>query len=108
MTRVSLGDASLTNMLSRQSAALRSAVQQASNEVATGRHTDLAQSLRGDVSPLLAVDANLKRLEAYKATAGDAAFQTAAQQQTAPGYPAESGAFLRRRPPADYVAACPR
>lgn len=85
MTRVSLGDASLTNMLSRQSAALRSAIQQASNEVATGRHTDLAQSLRGDVSPLLAVDASLKRLEAYKATAGDAAFQTAAQQAALTG-----------------------
>lgn len=53
MIRVSLGDASLTNMLSRQSAALRTAVQQASNEVATGRQTDLAQSLRGDVSPCL-------------------------------------------------------
>lgn len=85
MTRVSLGDVSLTNLLSRQSAALRLAVQQSSNEVATGRHTDLAQTLRGDVSPLLAIDASLGRLSAFKATASDAAFQTAAQQAAVTG-----------------------
>lgn len=85
MTRLSLGDASMTNILSRQSAALRAAVQQASNEVATGRATDLAQTLRGDVSPVLAIDASLGRLAAFRATAGDAAFQTAAQQAALAG-----------------------
>lgn len=85
MTRISLGDASLTGLLARQGAALRLAVQQASNEVVTGRHTDLAQHLRGDVSPLLAIDASLGRLAAYRATAGDAAFQTAAQQAAIAG-----------------------
>lgn len=85
MTRISLGDASLTNILSRQSAALRLAVQQASNEVATGRHTDLAQTLRGDVSPLLAIDASLGRIAAFRTTAGDAAFQTSAQQAAIAG-----------------------
>jgi flagellar hook-associated protein 3 FlgL len=85
MTKISLGDASLTNLLARQSAALRMAVQQASNEVATGQHTDIAQSLRGDVSPLLAVDASLKRLESFKITSGDAAFLTSAQQAALTG-----------------------
>ncbi len=85
MTKISLGDASLTNLLARQSSALRMTVQQASNEVATGRQTDLAQSLRGDVSPLLAVDASLKRLESFKVTSGDAAFLTSAQQAALSG-----------------------
>ena len=85
MNKISLGDASLTNLLARQGAALRTAIQHASNEVATGRHTDIAQSLRGDVSPLLAVDASLKRLESFKVTSGDAAFLTSAQQAALSG-----------------------
>lgn len=85
MTKISLGDASLTNLLARQSAALRISVQQASTEVATGRKTDIAQSLRGDVSPLLAIDASLKRLEGFKITSGDAAFLTSAQQAALSG-----------------------
>lgn len=85
MTRVSLGDASMTNVLARQSAALRQSVQTAATEVATGRHGDLAQVLRGDFSPLLAIDASLSRLAAYKTTAASAAFQTAAQQSAIAG-----------------------
>lgn len=85
MARVSLGDASLTTLLARQGAALRTAVQQAATEVSTGRHTDLAKTLRGDVGPLLAIDASLGRLGAYRATAQDAAFQTAAQQAAISG-----------------------
>lgn len=85
MTRISLGDASMTNLLARQGATLRLSVQNAANEVATGRHTDLAKSLRGDVAPLLAIDASLSRLSAFKSTAGDAAFQTSAQQAAISG-----------------------
>lgn len=85
MTRISLGDASMTSLLARQGAALRLAVQNASNEVATGRHTDLANTLRGDLRPLLAIDASLGRLKAYHLTAGDAAFHTAAQQAAISG-----------------------
>ena len=80
MTRISVGDASLTNILARQSADLRGQVQRASQEVATGRHSDLGAALRGDFSPLLAIDASLARLSAYKSNTADAAFQTAAQQ----------------------------
>jgi flagellar hook-associated protein 3 FlgL len=85
MTRVSVGDASLTNILARQGAALRAEVQRASAEVTTGKHTDLAQSLRGNLSPVLAIDASLARLAAFKTTATDAAFQTAAQQSAISG-----------------------
>ncbi|OZA08841.1 MAG: hypothetical protein B7Y02_12290, partial [Rhodobacterales bacterium 17-64-5] len=85
MTRISLGDASLTNILARQGAALRTQVQDASTEVTTGRPTDLARTLRGDVSPVLALDATLARLSAYKTTGTDAALHTAAQQSAVGG-----------------------
>ncbi|MFN4193755.1 MAG: flagellin [Tabrizicola sp.] len=83
--RVSVGDASLTNILARQGADLRAQVQRAAQEVATGRSADIGKALRGDVSPLLAVDASLARLAAFKSTAADAAFQVAAQQASLQG-----------------------
>jgi flagellar hook-associated protein 3 FlgL len=85
MTRISVGDASLTNILARQGAELRSQIQRASQEVATGKPTDIGQALRGDFSPLLAIDASLSRLAAYKSSATDAAFQVAAQQSAIAG-----------------------
>ena len=80
MTRISLGDASMTNILARQGADLRAQVSRASQEVTTGRHTDIGQALRGDYSPLLAVDASLARLQSYASTTTEAASLTAAQQ----------------------------
>lgn len=85
MTRISVGDASLTNILARQGADLRGQVQRAAQEVATGRHADIGKVMRGDVAPLLAVDASLARLAAYKTNTTDAAFQTAAQQSAIAG-----------------------
>lgn len=85
MTRVSVGDASLTNILARQGAELRARVQEASQEVATGRHGDIGQVTRGDFSPLLAIDASLTRLSAYRSTATDTAFQVQAQQTAISG-----------------------
>ncbi len=83
--RLSVGDASLTNILARQGADLRGQVQRAAQEVASGKHSDLAATLRGDLSPILAIDASLSRLAAYKSTATDAAAQTAAQQSAIAG-----------------------
>jgi flagellar hook-associated protein 3 FlgL len=85
MTRLSVGDASLTNILARQGADLRAQVSRATQEVTMGRHTDLAQVLRGDVSPLLAIDASLTRLQAFRTTTQDAALQTASQQTAIAG-----------------------
>ncbi len=85
MTRISVGDASMTNILARQGADLRGQVQRASNEVATGRHDDIALVLRGDLAPVLAIDASLSRLAAFKTTTTDAAFQASAQQTTLSG-----------------------
>ncbi|WP_128514652.1 flagellin [Tabrizicola thermarum] len=85
MMRVSVGDASLTNVLARQGADLRGQVQRASQEIASGKHADIGLALRGDFSPLLAIDASLARLAAFKATTADAAFHTAAQQSSITG-----------------------
>jgi flagellar hook-associated protein 3 FlgL len=85
MTRISVGDASLTNILARQGADLRSQVNRASQEVASGKHSDIGTALRGDFSPLLAIDASLSRLSAYTSNTTDAAFQTAAQQSAVAG-----------------------
>lgn len=85
MTRISVGDASLTNILARQGADLRNQVNRASQEVASGKHTDIGAALRGDFSPLLAIDASLSRLSAYASNTTDAAFQTAAQQSAIAG-----------------------
>ena len=83
--RLTIGDASLTNILARQGADLRGQVQRAAQEVASGKHSDLGATLRGDLSPILAIDASLSRLSAYKSTANDAAVQTAAQQSALGG-----------------------
>lgn len=83
--RISVGDASLTNILARQGADLRGQVSRAAQEVASGKHADIGEALRGDFSPLLAIDASLSRLAAFGATAADAAFQTAAQQSALAG-----------------------
>lgn len=85
MTRISVGDATLTNILARQSADLRGQVQRASQEVATGKHSDIGVALRGDYSPLLAIDSSLSRLSAYTSNAAEAAFQASAQQAAVSG-----------------------
>ena len=85
MTRISVGDASLATILARQGADLRGQVLRASQEIASGKQSDIAASLRGDVSPLLAIDASLSRLSAYKSNSTDAALQTAAQQSAIAG-----------------------
>lgn len=85
MTRISVGDASLTNILARQGADLRAQIQRAASEVTSGRPDDIAMALRGDISPILAIDSSLKQLAAYKTTATDAALQTAAQQTALAG-----------------------
>ncbi len=91
MTRLSVGDASLTNILARQGAELRAQVNRAAQEVTTGQHSDLPKALRGDVSPLLAIDASLSRLAAFRTTTQDAALQTAAQQTAFAGLSSLAG-----------------
>jgi flagellar hook-associated protein 3 FlgL len=72
MSRMSVGDASLTSILQRQGAFLKGEVQRASTEVVTGRQADLGAGVRGDFSPLAAIDASLARLQGYRSTTADA------------------------------------
>ncbi|WP_309665997.1 flagellin [Tabrizicola sp.] len=74
MSRMSVGDASLTSILQRQGAFLKGEVQRASTEVVTGRQSDLGAGVRGDFSPLAAIDASLARLAGYRSTTADVAF----------------------------------
>lgn len=85
MTRVSVGDASLTQLLARQGAQLRAGVNQAAAEVASGRSTDIGQALRGDYAPLLAVDASLAQLKAYARNTAEAGLYAASQQSAIGG-----------------------
>jgi flagellar hook-associated protein 3 FlgL len=85
MSRVSVGDTSLTNILARQGADLRAQVQRASQEMASGKHADISLAVRGDISPLLAIDASLTRLQAYRSTTTDAGFHVATQQTAMTG-----------------------
>jgi flagellar hook-associated protein 3 FlgL len=72
MSRISVGDASLTSILQRQGAFLKGEVQRTSTEMVTGRQSDLGAGVRGDFSPLAAIDASLARLEGYRSTSADA------------------------------------
>ena len=80
MSRISVGDTSLTAILQRQGAFLKAEVQRASTEMVTGKQADLGASQRGDFSPLHAIDASLQRLTAYRVSTRDAAFQAQAMQ----------------------------
>lgn len=82
MNRISIGDASLTSILQRQGATLKADMQRASTEVVTGRQTDTAAAVRGDLTTLAALDASLGRLAAYRSTAADAGFLSGAMQTT--------------------------
>ena len=80
MSRLSVGDASLTSILQRQGAFLKGQVQRASTEMVTGKLTDLGAGVRGDFSPLAAIDASLSRLSGYKAATTDAGVFAQAMQ----------------------------
>lgn len=80
MTMISLGDMAQTLMLRRQNAALKSEMQAASNELTTGKVADVGQALRGDFSPLAAIDASLARLGGYRAATTEAGLMAAAMQ----------------------------
>ena len=82
MTRVSVGDASLTTILKRQGAQLKADMQRASTEMVTGRQTDVGAAVRGDFAPLAGIDASLTRLTGYRSNTAEAAFLTQSMQTT--------------------------
>ncbi len=73
VSRVGHGDASLTSILSRQSASLRAEIVRRSTELTTGLHRDMGAAVGGDFSALAAVEHSLARLKGHAANTTEAA-----------------------------------
>lgn len=80
MSLVSLGDMAQSFLLRRQNVALKSDLQRLSTELTTGRVTDTAARVSGDLVPLSGIDATLARLKGYGSVATEAALFTGAMQ----------------------------
>lgn len=80
VSRVGHGDASLTAILSRQSATLRAEIERRSTELVSGLHRDMGTAVGGDYSALAGVEQSLARLKGYAATTAEAALYTDAMQ----------------------------
>ncbi len=93
VSRVGHGDASLTVILSRQSATLRAEIERRSTELVSGLHRDMGTAVGGDFSALSAVEQSLARLKGYAATSSEAALYSDAMQ-TALGVISDGAADL--------------
>lgn len=80
VSRVGHGDASLTTILSRQTAQLRAEIERRSTELTTGLHRDLGAAVGGDFSALAAVEQSLARLKGHAAGTAEAALFADAMQ----------------------------
>ena len=76
VSSVGHGDASLTTILSRQSANLRAEIERRSTELSTGPHRDMGAAVGGDFSALAAVEHSLARLKGHAASTTEAALLT--------------------------------
>lgn len=93
VSRVGHGDASLTSILSRQSASLRAGIERHTAELTTGLHRDMGAAVGGDFSALAAVEHSLARLKGHAAMTTEAALFTDAMQ-TALGVISDDAAEL--------------
>ncbi len=76
----SLGDLSSTFLFSRQTNALKTDVQRHSTELATGKTTDISQTLRGDYRAVASIERRMGLAQAEKLAIAEAkGFATAAQ-----------------------------
>jgi flagellar hook-associated protein 3 FlgL len=82
MTVSSLGDLARSYTLRNQTTLLKADLERRSVEATTGRTTDAGRTLRGDFTPLTAIDAKLAQLETYKSATSEATL-TASTMQTA-------------------------
>lgn len=80
MTLVSLGDLAQSFLLRRQTTTVKSDIQRLSTELTTGRVTDTAARLAGDMVPLSGIDTSLARLKGFGAVTSEAALFTGAMQ----------------------------
>lgn len=80
MTLTSIGDLARSFTLRNQMTQLKADLGQRSQEVTTGRIADIGRALRGDFTPLTALDATLARLDAFRSVTTEAALTTQAMQ----------------------------
>lgn len=73
MTLTTYGDLAQSMLLRRQQTALKSEMTVLSTEVTTGRTSDSAKYLRGNLASLTAIDASLGRTSAYRKVTAQAA-----------------------------------
>ena len=80
MSLISLGDMAQSFLLRRQTVALKSDLQRLSGEMTTGRVTDTAARVAGDLVPLSGIDAALARIKGYGSTISEAGLFAGAMQ----------------------------
>lgn len=66
MTMISLGDLARNLMLQRQTSATHNRLSRLTQEIATGRHADQAAASRGNLGPLLGIEAALARIGGWQ------------------------------------------
>lgn len=81
MNIISLGDLAQNFILSRKSASSRGEIQTLTKEVTTGLTSDIVKATRGQLGPIMGIDASLKRLDALKVGVSETA-QVLASMQT--------------------------
>lgn len=80
MGAVSLGDMARSFMLRRHTVDLKQNLQRLTDEVATGRVSDTAARVSGDLVPISGIDASLARLKGYSAVTSEAGLFAGAMQ----------------------------
>jgi flagellar hook-associated protein 3 FlgL len=80
MTLSSIGDLARSFTLRNQVTQLKADLERRSQEVTTGRVGDIGRAIRGDFTPLTALDATLARLDAFRSVTTEAALSTQAMQ----------------------------
>lgn len=81
MGLTSIGDLAQSLMLKRQNTAAKADLQRLTTMLTTGKVTDAATHLRGNLAPLAALDASLARLDGYAQVTAEASRSGAAVQQ---------------------------
>jgi flagellar hook-associated protein 3 FlgL len=80
MTLSSIGDLARSFTLRNQVTQLKADLERRSQEVTTGRIGDIGRAVKGDFTPLTALDATLAQLDAFKSVTAEAKLSTQAMQ----------------------------
>lgn len=80
MTMVSLGDLARSLMLQRHTTASNDRLNRVTQELASGRHSDIAAANRGDLSPLAAIEGALSHINGWQVGAKSLSMQLDAMQ----------------------------